>query len=74
MSFPLSGGRCACCSELTAAAVLWAGRVGFVRVPCCDRCVAELGDLERGQLTEAAAELEQLAAPQTTQAVSTPSA
>jgi hypothetical protein len=54
--------------------VLWAGRVRFVRVLCCDRCVGQLGELERGQLTEAAAELEQLERPQTTQAVSSPSA
>jgi hypothetical protein len=72
--FPLSGGACACCGAPTAAAVLWAGREGFVRVPCCDACVSHLGELERGQLTEAAAELEQLERPQTTQAVSRPSA
>ena len=74
--FPLTGGPCACCSAPTPDTVLWAGRVRFVRVWCCDRCVSELGELERGQLTEAAAELEQLAPPRphTAQAVSRPSA
>lgn len=70
----LSGGRCACCSALTGSSVLWAGRVGFARVWCCDRHVGALGELERGQLTEAAAELEQTQRPQSTQAVSSPSA
>lgn len=74
----LTGGACACCGELTGAAVLWAARVAFVRVWCCDRCVElGFGELERGALTAAAVELEQFADQrrgQSAQPVSTPSA
>jgi hypothetical protein len=57
--------------------VLWAARVVFVRVWCCDGCVAHLGELERGALTAAAFELEQLELDQrgqSAQPVSTPRA
>ena len=73
----LTGGACACCGEVTGAAVLWAARVVFVRVWCCDGCVAHLGELERGALTAAAFELEQLADQrrgQSAHLASTPSA
>lgn len=70
----LSGGRCALCTEVTADSVLWAGRVRFLRVWCCDRHVAHLGELERAGLTEAAAELELERQRQSAQPVSTPSA
>jgi hypothetical protein len=47
--------------------------VGFGRVWCCEEHLDHLGELERGLLTEAAAELEHRQQPRSAQASSTPS-
>jgi hypothetical protein len=55
---------------------MWEGRTTqHVRVWCCERHFIALGELERGQLTEAARELEQLEQqPQVTQTMKRPRA